>query len=244
MSWNVFLSKIQLFLRKIYYFGNRRFCNVCNTTSRKFLRYGVSSRLDALCPFCGAVERHRFVWSYLTRKTDLFSDQPKEVLHLAPEPFFECRLKSHLGKGYLTADLLEPDVMMNMDIMDIPFADDYFDVILCSHVLEHVTDDRKAMREFLRVLKPHGWAILMVPILTDKTYEDLSVTDPKERLRLFGQEDHLRIYGPDFADRLSESGFKVTVVSPEDIMDSSEIKRTACGNRTLYFCEVGTAKET
>ena len=111
---------------------------------------------------------------------------------------------------------------MKMDIMDIQYPDESFDVIYCSHVLEHVPDDRKAMREFRRVLKRGGWAILLVPITAGKTHEDPSITEPAERLRVFGQEDHVRIYGPDYVDRLREAGFAVTetrvpdLVSPED----------------------------
>jgi SAM-dependent methyltransferase len=144
------------------------------------------------------------------------------MLHVAPEPCIEVRLRRRLGAGYLTADLMNTGAMVKMDIMDIQYPDESFDVIYCSHVLEHVPDDRKAMREFRRVLKRGGWAILLVPINAGKTYEDPSITEPAERLRVFGQEDHVRNYGPDYVDRLREAGFAVTetrvpdLVSPED----------------------------
>ena len=113
-----------------------------------------------------------------------------------------------IGEGYITADLLDPRVRVRMDITDIPYPNNFFDVIFCSHVLEHVPNDRRAMQEFSRVLKHEGWAVIMVPCFPErgKTFEDPSVTDPAERLRLFWQEDHVRLYGNDFVERLEASG--------------------------------------
>ncbi|EID14766.1 type 11 methyltransferase [Mycolicibacterium phlei RIVM601174] len=127
--------------------------------------------------------------------------------------------------------------MIKMDITDIEFEDNFFDVIYCSHVLEHVQDDRKAMREFHRVLKPAGWAVLQVPITANETFEDPSVTDPVERLRLFGQEDHVRRYGPDYKERLSGAGFTVDVVEARDFLSPSELSdmRIDPGGR-VYVC--------
>ncbi len=129
-----------------------------------------------------------------------------------------------------------------MDIHDIQYPDDVFDVIYCSHVLEHVADDRQAMREFYRVLKPNGWAILMVPITADKTFEDPFLTDPAERLRLFGQEDHVRRYGPDFADRIQEAGFRVEIVGASDLMHEHQIRRMAVNESMtgeVFHCTKG-----
>ena len=126
-----------------------------------------------------------------------------------------------------------------MDITDIQYPDESFDVIYCSHVLEHVPDDKKAMREFLRVLKPNGWAMLLVPIIGEHTTEDLSITDPAQRAMLYGQEDHVRNYGRDYEDRLQEAGFEVTVISPECFMSTEEIVRMgitkAAGD--IYICK-------
>jgi predicted SAM-dependent methyltransferase len=110
-----------------------------------------------------------------------------------------------------------------MDITRVGYAKETFDVIYCSHVLEHVSDDRQAIHEFHRILKPDGWAVLLVPITADKTFEDASITDPCERLKLFGQENHVRRYGPDFMERLSEVGFKVKVTTPSDFLTEEEI---------------------
>jgi SAM-dependent methyltransferase len=154
--------------------------------------------------------------------TDLFDGRHKKVLHVAPERCFEGRLKAALGADYLTTDLLDPHVMERMDITEIRYPDESFDVIYCSHVLEHVPDDRKAMREFRRVLKKSGWAVLLVPITTESTVEDPSITDPAERLRLFGQDDHVRRYGPDYLDRLREAGFDVRVSAVPDVASREE----------------------
>jgi ubiquinone/menaquinone biosynthesis C-methylase UbiE len=147
-------------------------------------------------------------------------------------------MRKRLKGNYISADLLSPRAMIKMDITDIQFSDDYFDAIYCSHVFEHVPDDRKAMREFYRVLNPDGWAILLVPISGEKTVEDASVSDPSERLRLFGQEDHIRMYGRDYIDRLHEAGFTVKIEKVSELFSTYEIERmgltTGCGD--IYFC--------
>jgi len=138
----------------------------------------------------------------------------------------------------MTADLFAEDVDVKMDICDIRFADETFDIVYCSHVLEHVPDDRKAMREFRRVMKPQGWAILLVPITVQQTVEDPSIIDPKERLRLFGQEDHVRRYGLDYVERLKISGLAVKKVLPDDFLSNDDILlmgiTQAAGE--IYFC--------
>jgi SAM-dependent methyltransferase len=187
--------------------------------------------------YCGAVERHRMTWKFFEDKTDLFNGQNKNMLHIAPEEFFEGRLKKELRDGYLTADLLNPKAMVEMDITDIKYPNSHFDVIFCSHVLEHVSNDRLAMREFARVLKPDGWAILLVPITADKTFEDSSIVTPAERLQVFGQEDHVRRYGPDYVDRLRESGLDVRVYAANEFMTDDQIRKMAIDtSEEIYFC--------
>jgi SAM-dependent methyltransferase len=161
------------------------------------------------------------------------------MLHIAPEPVFERLFRKQLGKNYLTADLYNPRAMVKMDVTDIQLPDDSFDAIYCSHVLEHVPDDNKAMRELLRVLKPNGWAMLLVPIFGERTFEDVSITTPADRARVFGQEDHVRIYGRDYIDRLRSAGFEVEEVCPSDFLNHAEMIRmgitTAAGD--LYLCK-------
>lgn len=205
--------------------GRARFCPVCSSYSSRFEPFGIVPRGDARCAHCGALERHRLTWLFFERYTDLFSNpSSKKMLHVAPEPCFEQRLRKIIGRGYLTADLVGEAVDVKMDVTDIQYADATFDVIYCSHVLEHVPDDKKAMREFRRILKNRGWAILLVPITAQHTFEDPTITDPQERLRLFGQDDHVRQYGPDYRDRLSAAGFRVTYIEPRDFLSAQEIK--------------------
>jgi SAM-dependent methyltransferase len=193
-------------------------------SSKRFVEFGVVvPRAEAKCIRCGALERHRFVWLYFERITNLFDGQPKNLLHVAPERTLQTLLKRYYGSKYLSADLYDHRAMVRMDITHVDYDNETFDVIYCSHVLEHVPDDRQAIGEFHRILQPDGWAILLVPITVDKTFEDPSVTDPCERLKLFGQEDHVRRYGPDFMDRLSKVGFKVKVTTPSDFLTEKEI---------------------
>jgi len=158
------------------------------------------------------------------------------MLHVAPEPIIERNLRHLFGKHYLTADLFSTHVDVKMDITNIPFPNQSFAAIFCSHVLEHVVDDKRAMREFRRILKADGWAIFLVPVTADKTFEDPSVVDPKERLRLFGQEDHLRRYGPDFKERLEHSGFRVEHIRSSDFLSPPEIRKMAVAHRDIYLC--------
>lgn len=224
-------------LRPLFYLGTSKWCPVCERGSRKFVSFGTTRRENAQCVHCNARERHRFVWVFFARRTDLFDGASKKVLHVAPEHCFERRLKDRLGPGYLTADLLVP-AMVRMDITEIQYPPDHFDVIYCSHVLEHVVDDRKAMREFHRVLKPKGWAVLLVPITAKKTFEDPTVVDPAERLRLYGQANHVRRYGPDYVDRLRESGFNVEISRVSDLCDEVEAARMGLpsGRGAIYYC--------
>jgi len=169
--------------------------------------------------------------------TDLFDGEEKRMLHVAPEPCIEKPLKKHFQSGYLTADLYNPHAMVKMDITDINYADETFDVIYCSHVLEHVVDDSSALGELHRVLKSRGWAVILVPITADETFEDPSITDPAERLKHFGQEDHVRRYGPDFTNRLKEAGFDIKIIRAADFLDREESAQMVIGDaEEMYLC--------
>jgi len=233
--WSLFRN-IRNNFRRIVYSGEGRLCPVCNKTSKRFVNF--HSREEAVCIHCLSLERHRFVWYFFKEKTNLFKKENIKILHVAPEKPFENQLKELVGKSYITADLFNPDAMVKMDITNIQYPDESFNVIYCGHVLEHVPDDKKAMSELLRVLKKDGWAVLMVPVNSDKTIEDPTLNNPKERLRLFGQEDHVRSYGPDFKDRLENTGFKVKVITPRDILTDEEIIRMGItkGAGDIFFC--------
>ncbi len=197
----------------IFLVGNKVECPVCGGHFRKFLPYGytkATGRDNCLCPKCLSLERHRLMWLYLNKETDFFSKNLK-VLHIAPEQCFYKRFKALTNLDYTTADLESPIADVHFDVQKIPFAEETYDVVICNHVMEHVTDDAKAMSEIYRVLKPNGFAILQVPMDTDNpnTMEDPNVTDPKEREKLYRQKDHVRLYGLDYSDRLSAAGFNV-----------------------------------
>lgn len=202
-------------LAPIFYKGNNQECPVCNHTFRTFLPYGAVKRRDnVLCPSCLSLERHRLLQLFLQQKTDFYT-APQNVLHIAPEQCFYGRFRKQSNLQYLTADLESPIADVKMDIHEMPFEDNRFDVVLCNHVLEHVNNDAIAMKEIFRVLKPGAWAVMQVPLDVTKaeTYEDWSITSPEEREIHFWQKDHVRLFGRDYPNRLEKAGFQVTPVS-------------------------------
>ncbi len=216
---------IKQHIQRLRYRGQQRYCPLCASHLSQFKSFGVVRRENAQCPVCKSLERHRLVWLFFTQHTDLLKGAQRRMLHVAPEEPIERQLRRLPYLDYLTADLHDPRCMLQMDLTDIPFPEASFDVIYASHVLEHVPDDRKAMAELYRVLKPGGWAVLLVPITHAKTEEGTHITDPQERARLFGQEDHVRGYGPDFADRLTEAGFSVQCLKPGQVVPAAEHQR-------------------
>ncbi|MEC4815283.1 MAG: methyltransferase domain-containing protein [Scytonema sp. PMC 1069.18] len=199
-------------VQSILYSGNKVSCPCCNSNFRTFLPAGINARPNAECPKCFSLERHRLIWLFLKNHTNLLSEKLK-VLHVAPEFQLYRLLRSLSNLDYLSADLSAPRAMVNVDITNMHFTDNSFDVILCNHVLEHVSDDSKALKELYRVLKPGGWALLQVPLNgnLDKTFEDPNIVSPEDRLKFYGQKDHLRLYGRDYKDRLEAAGFQVAV---------------------------------
>ncbi|WP_347175517.1 class I SAM-dependent methyltransferase [Polaribacter uvawellassae] len=181
---------------------------------RKFLPYGYENqRENALSPSTLSLERHRLLWLYLQNETDFFTAQ-KSVLHMAPEQCFLSIFRKQKNLDYITADLYSPIADVKADILNLPFNDNSFDVVFCNHVLEHISDDTKAMQELYRVLKPNGMGIFQIPqdLSRATTFEDDSITDQKERTKIFGQYDHVRVYGRDYFDKLRSIGFKVDEV--------------------------------
>ncbi len=177
------------------------------------LPYGYEvQRKNVLSPSTLSLERHRLLWLYLKNETDFFtSKEKKKLLHFAPEQCFLKRFKRLNNIEYTTTDLESPIADVKADICDLPFEDNSFDIIFCNHVLEHIPDDTKAMQELYRVLKPGGLGIFQIPqdMSRETTFEDNSITDPKERAKIFGQYDHVRVYGKDYFNKLRSIGFKV-----------------------------------
>jgi hypothetical protein len=198
-------------LRLAIYKGDRVECPCCGSSFSRFMP-GLSHRDTRVCPRCGAQERHRALWLYMRERTDLFARDQLSILHWAPEYALQRSLSALPNAAYVSADLQGDEASQHMDMTDVPFKDDAFDLIVCVHVLEHVPDDRQAIREMVRVLKPGGQALLLVPIVLEQpTLEDPSVVTPEQRKEAYWQEDHVRLYGADFPQRLEEEGFEVTV---------------------------------
>ncbi len=194
---------------------------------RKFLPYGYEKiRPNVLAPGTLSLERHRLFWLYLTNETSFFTENIR-VLHFAPEQAFLKRFKKLKNITYTTTDLNSPIADVKADICNLPFEDNSFDFIICNHVLEHIPDDTKAMQELYRVLALNGTAILQVPYDKNRatTFEDNSITDPKERAAIFGQYDHVRIYGMDYFDKLKSIGFKVDAVNYTAQLSNEEIEK-------------------
>lgn len=225
-----FLIKISYWLRPLlafYYKGNTYTDPIDGKNFRTFLPYGYQKqRPNALSPSTLSLERHRLLWLYLQQKTDFFT-QPQKVLHIAPEQCFLHRFKKCKNLDYTTADLYSPIADVKADVCNLPFESNSFDVVFCNHVLEHIEDDKKAMKELYRVLKKGGMGIFQVPqdIHRTTTYEDFSITSPKERTKHFGQYDHVRIYGMDYFDRLQSVGFNVKKVEFAKTLSPDLVKR-------------------
>ncbi len=194
---------------------------------KKFLPYGYESpRENVLSPSTLSLERHRLLWLYLQHETNFFTAQLK-VLHFAPEQAFYKRFRKLKNLKYTTTDLNSPLADVKADICALPFEDDSFDVILCNHVLEHIPDDTTAMKELYRVLNKGGWGIFQIPqdLKRAATFEDHSITDQKERAKIFGQYDHVRIYGRDYFDKLRSVGFAVEAVDYTLVLKPSDVEK-------------------
>lgn len=207
--------------------GNKYTDPIDGKSFSKFLPYGyINQRENVLSPSSLSLERHRLLWLYLKNETEFFSKNLK-VLHFAPEQAFYKRFRKLKNLDYTTTDLNSPLADVKADICDLPFKENEFDFILCNHVLEHIPNDTKAMQELYRILKPGGTAILQIPqdLNREKTFEDDSITDRKERERIFGQYDHVRVYGRDYFEKLRSIGFKVEEVNYTENLSAEEINK-------------------
>lgn len=228
-----------------------RECPFCGGRYEAFLPYGADvpvlrqyqvvgggPRANVVCqsPECSSLDRERLVFLFLKYRTELLSDRAR-VLHVAPEPNLAQRLWQR--PVYAAIDLQADAGVMPMDLTDLGFRDASFDVVICNHVLEHIADDRAALNEIHRVLRPTGWAILQVPIslCAQTTFEDDSVTDPIDRERVFGQGDHVRIYGQDYPDRLESAGYSVEVRNAAIEFGEAFCERHGlCQQENVYLC--------
>ncbi len=197
----------------ILYKGSNVECPVCEKSFRKFLSYGsdAAHRENVLCPFDLTLERHRLMWLYLKDHSNFLTAIKLEVLHVAPEQCFHKRFKEQSNLNYLTGDLVSPLADIHFDLHSIPLEDNRFDVVFCNHVLEHVDDALKCMKELYRVMKPGGFGIMQVPqdFSRDVTFEDPSIVSPEDREKFYWQKDHVRLFGKDYPDWLRKAGFEV-----------------------------------
>ena len=214
--------------------GDTVWCPICEKGFGRFLPY--HGRTGALCPGCHSLERHRLLWDFFVQKTNLFTASLR-LLHIAPEIHLGGRLAALHNLDYISADLLSGETMLRLDVTDIDLPDESFDVVLCSHVMEHVGDDSRAMRELLRITRRGGWGILDAPVDwgREDTYEDWSITE-HERVKAFGQFDHVRVYGRNYPELLRAAGWRVEL----DPLDVSEVDRVRQGLRPgidrLFYC--------
>lgn len=224
------LIKLSIIGRPILAFflkGNKFTDPIDGKSYRKFLPYGYENvRENVLSPGTLSLERHRLFWLYLKNETDFFTENLK-VLHFAPEQAFYKKFRKMKNLDYTTTDLNSPIADVKADLCALPFKDNEFNFIICNHVLEHIPDDTKAMEEIYRVLAPGGTAILQVPYKAslETTFEDDTITDPKERALIFGQYDHVRVYGMDYFEKLRTIGFKVESVDYTNQFSKSEIEK-------------------
>ena len=218
--------------------GNKYTDPIDRKSFKSFLPYGYGKqRPNVLSPSTLSLERHRLLWLYLKKETDFFINtkastvhiqtERKKVLHFAPEQCFLKRFRKLENLDYTTTDLLSPIADVKADICDLPFEDNSYDIILCNHVLEHIPDDTKAMQELYRVMKPGGYGVFQIPqdLKRSETFEDNTITDRAERAKIFGQYDHVRIYGRDYFDKLRSIGFKVEEVDYTSKLSSEDIDK-------------------
>ena len=236
--------------RALSYFGLKYQCNICNGHFRKLLPIGINNNATknivgggyrfALCPRCHSTDRERLIYWYIVHKINiLHSQKTVKLLHIAPERNLQKVFKANNKIKYVNGDLNPLIAEKVIDITDINFENNYFDFIICNHVLEHVKDDKKAIRELFRVLKPGGEAILQVPIskYNKKTFEDFLIITPEGRKKRFGQKNHVRIYGKDYKERLKSVGFKLELYDIKKDMNIKNIRKYGLNEEEiLYIC--------
>ena len=223
----------------LLYKGNKVECPCCERSFSKFLSYGadVVHSDNVLCPYDLTLERHRLMWLYLKGHSNFFSADKLDVLHIAPEQCFHARFKKQANLNYLTGDIISPIADLHFDLHSIPLDDNRFDVVFCNHVMEHVDDANKCMRELYRVMKPGGWGIMQVPQDTnrDVTYEDYSIVSPEDREKHFWQKDHVRLFGMDYPEWLKKAGFEVDIFDKESNYSAELINRYRLSKREILY---------
>ncbi len=251
------------FLKKIKYFGFGVKCPLCNSMIRNYLPldkkysidiaingiiYGVNdyetlNTKNFMCPVCGADDRTRLYVLYLKEKLKESNKTNKifQLLHFAPERPLQQILKKYQFIKYRSADLYMNEVDDKVDITNMNiYADNTFDIIICSHVLEHIIDVNKAISELYRIMKHGSWAIIMAPVLPElpEDYENETIVSPEDRLKFFGQDDHVRVFSKKgFVNKLKNNGFIVNDLGIEYFGKDSFVKYNITSKSVLYIIE-------
>lgn len=209
------------------------YCPICENS---VVFSAFAGRGKVLCPQCKSLERHRAIFIWLRRFGAWSSANITKLLHIAPEECLGSFFSRQKNIDYLSADLHSPYAMLQINMTEMPLESNSFHAIICSHVMEHITDDRRAIREMFRVLKPGGFAIVSVPLSRGATYEDFTLTSDEERLAAFGQTDHVRICGRDYPSRFQEAGFRIETIIPSRAFGYLEALRTRTESETFFVC--------
>ena len=231
-----FLKNIILKYYSLSATGSEFHCPVCKNDLSKFVKFGIDTINELHCPFCGSLGRERLLWLIIENRT-LITKSPCSLLEIAPVECFMKNFSSIQNLKYMSGDLNSSLAMVKLDITEMPIDDSSFDYVICSHVLEHVPDDHKAITELARVIKPSGTLFILNPVDFDRenTFEDFSITDPKERLLYFGQEDHVRIYGKDYISRLEAGGLNVNISDYPSTLSEINARRYGISTDEIIF---------
>jgi SAM-dependent methyltransferase len=234
-------NNVRRFILKLaypFFLGDTYYCNCCEKSFRKFYSKGYIRRPNAQCPYCGSLERVRLLDLYLTHELNLYNTSNIRVLHFAPENVLFKKLSS-LDIEYVDADINPANARFIVDITNIGYQNDYFDLIICSHVLGHVRDEPGAIQELHRVLKRNGTALIMTLLNQNRetTFEDPEITLPEDRLKYYGEPDLCRLHGLDFQDRLARQGFVVELIDYREKLPAVTLDRNCLGDgdREMIF---------
>ena len=213
-------------------------CPICSISDVEFLPFGLADRKSSRCPNCDSLERHRLLWLFLRQRV-IGKQRLPRLLHFAPEPCLRIPIERIWGKNSVSLDLADPTTDIQGDICSLPIANAAFDLVICSHVLEHIPDDQTAINEIARVLKPGARAIIMVPLAPERaTEEDWSLTTPQARLERFGHPFHYRIYGGDIVERLAKAGFSTETLATTDIANNVLKRRYRLNKNHILDCRM------